>query len=213
MSWVDLAALTIMLWGSAKGYLLGFRQMVIQFCGLAAALLAAVFLQKPFSLYLNLEWQAETFFVRVASRFVDKTLNVGATSTVGYQLPPLAGAVMQRLAEEPKTVAVFSQAAGSQVAGEMMVRFLAVSFLFCFLAISVSLFLNKQLKSKDIPEAQRILGMITGLICGLLLSLLLCVLLEALSVFTASDFLGQDLSGSYLYLATTYFLALVLGEQ
>lgn len=212
MSWVDLAALTVMLWSAVKGYLLGIRQMVVQLCGLIGALLTALFLQKPFSLYLNLEWQADAFFVMLASRSMEELLNVGATGSSGFRLPPLAGSVMQRLVEEPETLAVFNQAAAPQLVGEATMRLFAVVFFFCFLALTISLLLKvgrQQLKSKNIPEWQRFLGLLIGLVHGLLLSLFFCVLLDALSIFTVSAFLGQDLTGSYLYLVTAYFLAFI----
>ncbi|MBS3898213.1 MAG: hypothetical protein KGZ54_07805 [Dethiobacter sp.] len=213
MSWVDLAALTVMLWHSANGYLLGGRQMVLRFCGLVAALLVALYLQKPFSLYLSLEWQAERFFGRLISRSLAELLHVGATGSFDFQLPPLAGAVMQRLAEEPETIAAFSQVAASQAVGEMMIRFLAVIVFFYFLAVAFTLILRvgrQKLKCNNITESQRFSGLIIGSLCGLLLSLLCCVLLDALSIFTASAFLGQDLSGSYLYLVTAHVLAFIL---
>jgi len=212
MSWVDLAALTVMLWSAAKGYLLGIRQMVIQLCGLIAALLAALFLQKPFSLYLSLESQADAFFVMLASRSMEELLNVGATGSPGFRLPPLAGAVMQRLAEEPEALAVFNQAAAPQVVGELIMRFFAVVFFFCVLALTIFMLSKikwQQLKNKNIPEWQRFLGLFVGLTHGLLLALFFCVLLDALSIFTVSAFLGQDLIGSYLYLVTAYFLSFI----
>lgn len=77
MSWVDLAALTVMLWSAVKGCLLGIRQMVVQLCGLIVALLTALFLQKPFSLYLNLEWQADAFFCHAGFPFYERTAKCG----------------------------------------------------------------------------------------------------------------------------------------
>ncbi len=213
MSWVDLAALIIILWSVANGYLLGIRQMGFWFCGLVIALLAALTLQKPFSMYLSLEWQAERYFVWLVSRHVGELLNVGATGSFNLQLPSLAGTVMQRLAEESEVSAVFSQTAASQVVGEMIMRVSVVIFFFYTMAIAFSLILKvryKQHKSKNIPELQRFFGMAIGLVCGLLLSLLSCLLLDTLSIFAASDFIEQDLSGSYLYLITYYFLQFIL---
>lgn len=212
MSWVDLAALTVMLWSAVKGYLLGIRQMVVQLCSLIIALLAALFLQKPFSLYLSLESQVDAFFIMLASRSMEELLNVGATGSPGLRLPPLAGAVMQHLAEEPEALAVFNQAAAPQVVGEMIVRLFAVVFFFCVVALTIFMFLKirrQQFKNKNIPEWQRFLGLLVGLAQGLLLALFFCVLLDALSIFTVNDFLGQDLIGSYLYLVTAYFLAFI----
>ncbi len=210
MSWVDLAALTIMLWGVANGYLHGIRQMFVRLCGLAAALLAALILQKPFSQYLSLEWQAERFFVEMISRSMNELSSVGTTGSYGFQLPPLAGAVMQFLAEEPDALAVFSQTVASQMVGEMIISFSAVIVIFYVLVRAFTLVMmvgRQQLNSKNIPELQRFSGTIVGLICGFLFSILFCVLLDALSIFTASSILGVDLSGSYLYLVTTYILA------
>lgn len=214
MTWVDVSALTIVLWGAVKGYLSGPWRMAMHLCGLAAALLTAWFLQKPFSVYLHTEWRVDELFVGLLTRNVERSLKTGPGLTVSdLHLPPLAGAVVERLAEEQPVLTVAGGSAATVIGG-LLVQLAALGMMFLFAAVLINLWLRIrycQPQNGTISEWQRLLGLLAGTLYGIVLTLVLCVALDALTILVTSPLLEGDLRNSYLFLvAETVLIRLSL---
>jgi uncharacterized membrane protein required for colicin V production len=209
MSWVDLGAVAIMLWGAAKGYLNGASQMFLHVLGFCVALFSAMILQRPFTAYLNQEWQAEAIIVGLFTRNAEQLLKTGTAPAYDYKLPELVGAVMRWMSNEPDTVAVIGQETATAIISRILVSFSALTVVFVFFVVGIMLILrirHYRIRNRVLPEWQRLLGMLVGITHGLGFSLVLCVIMDAMSMFRATAFLEQDLSISYLYQAMASIL-------
>jgi uncharacterized membrane protein required for colicin V production len=201
MSWVDLAALTLVLWSAVKGYMSGVYQAFIHFCGLLTALAAAAILQKPLAFYLNGEWQVEAYFVEYLARNVNVLQKTSVSLQPGLDLPPLAGTVMLYLLPESTVLPVSTRETALTLFATMLVRFLAMTVFFFFLAAGLTYLLRLRQygeRHHKFQEWQKITGLLFGGAQGLLFSTVFCVLLDALSVISQLVFLQQDLSVAYL---------------
>lgn len=201
MSWVDLAALTLVLWSAVKGYMSGVYQAVIHFCGLLTALAAAAMLQKPLALYLNGEWQVEAYFVEYLASNVNVLEKTSVSLQPGLDLPPLAGTVMLYLLPESTVLPVSTRETALILFAAMLVRLLAMTVFFFFLAAVLAYLLRLRqygARHHQCKEWQKITGLLVGSALGLLFSTVFCVLLDAVSVVSQLIFIQQDLSVSYL---------------
>lgn len=211
MTWVDLGALTIVLWSGVKGYLCGVKSMVWHLCGLAAALLAASQLQKPFASYLNTHWQAGTFFVVLLTRNVEGLLKTGVNIPGAViSLPPLVHKILMRLPGTPAATVIANSDNSHAVAAGLLVQLTALVIFLILLAAMVSLVLRitaQRSNEQPLPEWQRLLGLFAGKLHGTMLALVLCVVLDALTIILPSALLAEDLHSSYLYLLTESLLS------
>ncbi|MDW7650893.1 MAG: CvpA family protein [Bacillota bacterium] len=201
MSWVDLAALTLTLWSAAKGYVSGAYQALIHLFGVLTALVAAAFLQKPLTVYLNGEWQVREVFVGYLLQNVEPLQKTAGGAQQGIELPQLAGTVMRFLTPEAAIFPVSTQNPSYALVGEMLVKMLALFIFFLFIAMVLSFLLRIRQYStshKQIPEWQKLLGLVLGCVHGVFFSVILCVILDTISIVALSRFLQQDLSISYL---------------
>ena len=212
MSWIDLASLTLTLWCAVKGYLFGGYRMFLHCCGLLIALVVAVFLQRPFSAYLNYEWQVEAVFVQLFARNSEYILEAGMSPVGGYPLPSLAGVVMQRLVPEAQVLPTTGGNIALTVIATMFVKILALFLFFLIIAAVITLLLR--IKSfgghnQHIPEGQRVVGVLFGAMYGMALSMVVCVALDALTLFMITGFWLDDLGVSYLAQVVAYLLQYV----
>ncbi|EEG76936.1 CvpA family protein [Dethiobacter alkaliphilus] len=212
MSWIDLAALTMTLWSAAKGYIYGGYKMFLHCLGLGAALAMAVYFQRPFSAYLNQEWQAETVFAEFFSKNSQLVLEAGTSQTTGVNLPPLAGQVMLRLMPEAQLLPAATGEGALALMATMLVKVLALFVFFVFIAAIITLLIRVKhfgTNWKNIPEHQRLVGVLLGALYGLMLSMVVCVALDALSMLGIFGFLHQDLTVSYLAWMVSYLLQFI----
>lgn len=211
MSWVDLGAVALVLWGAAKGYVCGACHMFWHVLGLCGALAGAVFLQRPFSVYLLREWQVEAVFVNWVRRSVEGTLPTGSGNTDGVRLPEVAGAVMRRIGTEPESLEVFGRVAGPSEVGRLLLSLLALLLFFFGLATLLVLMLrirHYRVRHGDFAEWEKLLGLVFGAVYGVSLALVSCIVLDAAAMFASVRFIANDLHISYLYHTATFFIRL-----
>ncbi len=212
MTWIDLAALVIVFWGAVKGYIYGMYFMFLHLCGLAAALVCAIAMHRPLASFLVMEWRAESFFVGFFTKHVEHIAETGF-SRQGLRLPALTGQVMRALVPEAETLPVLSGEAAIGTLSRIIVRFLALTVFFLFLAMVLTLLLritSYKKESRALPEWQRFLGMAFGMLQGLTLAVLTGIALDTISLFFLTDFLKQDYSASCLYAVTSAVLQRLL---
>lgn len=202
MSWVDLSALAIVLWGAAKGYLSGVLKAAAHFLGLLAALVLAVFCHRPLALFLHTEWQIESVFVGWIAGNADSLQEAWAAGTRFPSLSPVAGRIMSMLVPSADVAAVSTRETALTVLGAMLGRLLALLLFFVFAFALISLVLRIRYDEARGPkraEWERLSGLLAGAAHGLLAALVLAIVTDAFSLFTVFSFLRTDLYESYLF--------------
>lgn len=206
MSWIDLAVLTLVLWGAVWGYTGGARGAMERTGSVVVAVYAAFLLQRPLIFFLNSVWDAERVFIRWSSRNIVLLRQVGVSDDGGICLPPLNGYVAQTLGNPTSAL----PAAGYDYAWVMLGKMFYYLFALLIAALLIYIFLNWAFSIKRNREklpslkgryftADRTLGAAFGAIYGLLSAFLTCIVLEAVSLHSSLFFLLQDLTSSYAY--------------
>jgi hypothetical protein len=202
MTWVDLAAVALILWSAVKGYLRGVGHMIMQLAGLMAAAVGALALRQPFAVYLQQEWRAVAVFVGYLTRRADAPLQTGGAGARDFALPALAGPLLRWLSGEPETLAVLGQEAGKANLGPMLLSFFAATLACALLAFFSSWLLRVRLYRnglRSLPEWQKLLGLLPGVAVGWAWWLFCLLVLDAVSLFGPAAFWVQDIQASLLY--------------
>lgn len=210
MSWVDLAALALILWSAVKGYLTGVYHAFLYLCGICTALLVSIFFQNSFTLYLNQEWKAEAIIVNILAKQDSFPLKTGALNGMPIQLPYLAGRLTGSQWMAGPVLSVSGEFAPPPLAA-MLVRLLALFLFFLFLASVITLLLRiKQYNGKEntvnSPEWQKALGLLFGACQGIMLAVVICLALDTIAFILQFGLLQNDLNHSYLYQLTTFLV-------
>ena len=181
MSWLDLAALSLVMWSATKGYLDGLHKSFVNLIGVLIALFLAVFLQKYMVVYLNQEWQMETVMVAI----MDGNQLPVAASGETVSTETLASSFVKRMS----LIALFSLAGG------------LITFL---LRIK-----RYREKFKTATEYYRIGGLLLGAVQGTVLSVICFLALDTLS-YTMLAFMHQDIANSYLQIISQNIMKLLI---
>lgn len=208
MSWVDLAALTLVLWSAAKGYIGGVYMSLLHLCTTTVALIAAVILQTPLAAYLENEWKIE----EVLGSFVANQVEVAVitfSKNVSYApLPKLAAEVIYRTAPELTAVPVAGREISTALLTQVVFRIFCVGTFFLLVAAVATLLIRigQQEPRCAVPEWQKMLGLVIGAFHGAILAAVICIALDAVSFMTIFRIFQQDLNSSYLYQLTGMIL-------
>ncbi|HZK24508.1 MAG TPA: hypothetical protein VFC74_03885 [Oscillospiraceae bacterium] len=209
MSWVDLAALSIMLWGAAQGYLNGPLTAIIRLLGSILAVLMAFFLVNPLAVYVQNEWQLEAIFVDWFQRTGKAAILVTQAGEQYLNLPTAAAPLLRKLVPELAASPVSgAQEALVPLLAALAVRILILSAALIFILAVIRVFtqIKAAAASSNQPEWQRLLGLVVGSADGLFFALLTCVALDAFSLLVYPTLIQGDLTSSYLWRAANYLI-------
>jgi hypothetical protein len=214
VSWVDLAALVLVLWCAAKGYLAGVCQAFLHMCAVLFSVFVAGFLQKSLLVYLNQEWQAETLLVNMLIRNAGHHLKAGTEQSVTFT-SSLSLALMRRLSPGVSLPVAGGQeaAATASVLAGLILWGASIFILFLLAALTVTLLLRiikLREQNKERREWQKIGGLIFGLAKGLILSVIFCLVLDVICCTDWLGFLRQDIYNSYLHSVTNVVVQLIV---
>ncbi|MBS4030416.1 MAG: CvpA family protein [Clostridiales bacterium] len=202
MSWVDLAALTLVLWSAAKGYINGACLAFLHLSTTTVALVAAVVLQTPLAAYLDMEWQIEELVRVYIANQVDVAVTTYSQNTPLILLPRLAGDALFRMAPELAAVPVAGREMSAVLLTQVVIRIFCAAAFFLLIASVATLLIRlgqQNSRSELLPEWQKMFGMMIGAVHGVLLSAVICIALDAVSFMTIFRVFQQDLDSSYLY--------------
>jgi len=182
VSWIDTAALALILWSGVSGYLKGIRRAFLQLLILLCAALAAGVYHQSLMVYLRQEWQADALLVAV----------------LGQKAQDLVPVV---LLDDAISVAMLTE---DTLAEAVLSAVAALSF-FLLTATLLSLLLqirDGRKKTRELPEGQKMTGLFLGVLQGLVLAFLLGAAIDVMLLVATASPLVQDLSASYLRLLT-----------
>ncbi|MBS4023337.1 MAG: CvpA family protein [Dethiobacter sp.] len=201
MSWVDLAALVLILWCAVRGYLSGMWHAFLHLCAVVFSVLVSCRLQSSLLVYLDGEWQAEAKLVGFLARHVDYPLKTGGAELTVRGQSGLLLPLMQHWAPE-RIVPAGTQDAAVRTLASMILWALSLFLLFLVAAAILTLLLRIQKlrkKNQEQREWQKVGGLCLGAAMGMVLSTVGCLVLDALSFTSWMGFMQQDVANSYLY--------------
>jgi uncharacterized membrane protein required for colicin V production len=200
MSWVDLAALTLILWSATKGYISGAYLALLHLSATTVAIMAAVVLQTPLAAYLDKEWQIAEMLAGFIANQVE--VAVFSQSMPFTTLPRLAGEALFGMAPELAAVPVAGREISAILLTQLVIRIFSAAAFFLLVAAATTLLIRigqQNFRCAEIPEWQKIIGMVIGAAHGVLLAAVICIAFDAVSFMTMFRVLQQDLDSSYLY--------------
>ena len=201
MTWVDMAALTLIRWGAVQGYLKGFPAALLRLLTVMTALAAAVFLADPLAVYMQNEWRLEAVFVDWLHKVGKTAIPVTQPGGSGIVLPPLSAPLLRSLMPELALLpALSTREQMLSLLAALAVRLLALLLaLFFCLALNRFMWQNKNSgRSRQQAEWLRLAGLMAGADNGLLIALAVCLVVDACSLFAGPQPLLNDLAASYL---------------
>lgn len=197
MSWVDLAALSIMLWRVISGCLGGLRTTGFSLAAQLFSLLAAASLNSSLTVFANKEWQAETVLARYLARLPGEAIGVFSPAPDPYGLLwEMRRSLAPRLA-----LPVTAQNDPASLIAGLLVWTMSQAALF-LLGLGVAAVIQKNMACRQNgpagPERRKVAAFMVSVCFGLLSAVLFCVMLYALCFLPWAGFLWQDLQASYL---------------
>ena len=213
MSWVDLAALTIVLWSAAKGYIHGVWNTAVHFFITVLALPLAFFFHKPLVVFLNQQWKIEAYFVGWMNRYAQNVLPTTQTGGQEFILPPAAAPLLPLFLPEAAALPVMTRESLVVLLGTLLLRLAAFTVFVFFIVVFVRYFLRVcQVDGKKpaASEGQRLWGFAFGVGHGIALALLICITVDALCLVFSPGFWDADFHSSYLARIASYCLAFCL---
>ena len=202
MSWIDLAALTLILWSAAKGYISGAYVSLLHLITTTVALMAAVVLQTPLAAYLDKEWQIEEVLGSFIANQIDVAVTTFSQKMSFAHLPQLAGEILFRMVPELAAVPVAGGEMSAFLLTQLVIRIFCVGIFFLLVAALATLLIRLGQQNSPnalLPEWQKIIGLVIGSVHGFLLAAIICIALDAVSFMSFFRIFQQDLDSSYLY--------------
>lgn len=206
MSWVDLAALAIILWNAVSGYLRGIKKTWVLFFITVSAVPLAFLCHRPFLVYLNLEMGLEAY---VSKWYLHHAQTVMAAAQPGRMqtLPLFTENYVAFFAPEQQLLPAVTGGSLLQLLGLIVARLLVFFLLLLFFMLFARYLLRLRRLEAVIdgqPEWQRIAGLLLGAGHGFALAMICCIAMDVFFMMLYSAIWPGDFYSSYLARAAVF---------